>query len=164
MKSSSNLARRNLWNASTRIKASELFMAREEWADVVRECREAIDFSLKGLLHAIGADIPKFQDLGGLLLQSKERFPSGLTIDWERVTRISGIIKESNDSGIFGGGDFMSFGEEVSSEPPALPTREEAEAILSDVRYMEQLGHKVCAVCLPSFSPTSAQAKSNAFR
>lgn len=140
MQPPSNLASRNFWNGSTRIKASELFLARGDFADVVRECREAIDFFLKGLLHGIGIGAPRYQDLGALLLQNRDKVPPEVLVDWERMTRIVAIIQENPDAGMFGGGDFMSFGEEATAPAPPPPDAAEARSILDDVLYLESVG------------------------
>lgn len=123
-------------------------MGRGDWPDVVRECREAIDFSLKGLLYAMGVDIPKFQDLGDLLLKNKSQMPAGLSVDWDKVLRIASALKESPGSPIVGGSDFMTFGESFD-QSSAAPTEEEAASLLEDVRYLNDLGKKACELsCL----------------
>jgi hypothetical protein len=143
MKNPHNLARRNLWNSGTRIKASELFMARGDWGDSIRECREAIDFSLKALLHGIGIEIPKFQDLGALLILHKDRIPGDLAVDWDRISRIAESLKGNQESSPFGGNDFMTFGEDPISPAPQVPTKEEAIRLLEDVRYLASLGEGI---------------------
>lgn len=143
MKNPYNLARRNLWNSNTRIKASELFMARGDWADSVRECREAIDFALKALLHAIESEVPKFQDLGALLLQKKDHFPPDFSVDWDRVSRIAGTLVANQDVSTFGGNDFMTFGEESVLASSPAQTKEDAVHLLDDVRYLASLGEEI---------------------
>jgi len=123
-------------------------MSRGDWPDVIRECREAIDFSLKGLLYAMGVDVPKFQDLGNLLVQNKSQIPAGLSVDWDKVIRIASTLTESPGEQMFGGNDFMTFGESFD-QSSAAPTGEEAASLLEDVKYLNDLGKKACELsCL----------------
>ncbi len=147
MKSPGNLARRNLWNAGTRVKSAELFYFRGEWASVIRECREALDFTFKSLLHGLGLEITRFQNPGEVLIKERQRLPSVLTADWDKIERIVGPSSSSGGdlSAPFGGGDFMTFGEESFSAPqPEDPSIETAQSALSDARYMLELARTAC--------------------
>ena len=147
MKSPGNLARRNLWNAGTRVKSAELFYFRGEWASVIRECREALDFTFKSLLHGLGLEITRFQNPGEVLIKERHRLPSVLTADWDKIERIVGPSSSSGGdlSAPFGGGDFMTFGEESFSAPqPEDPSIETAQSALSDAQYMLDLARTAC--------------------
>ena len=147
MKSPGNLARRNLWNAGTRVKSAELFYFRGEWDSVIRECREALDFTFKSLLHGLGLEITRFQSPGEVLIKERHRLPSVLTADWDKIERIVGPSSSSGGdlSAPFGGGDFMTFGEESFSAPqPEDPSIETAQSALSDARYMLDLARTAC--------------------
>ena len=147
MKKPGNLARRNLWNAGTRVKSAELFYSRGEWSDVVRECTEALDFTFKSLLHALGLEINRFQNPGAVFAKERHRLPPGLPADWERIDRIvgSGSSSGSDPASPFGEGDFMTFGEPSLSTPSREePSGESALSALSDARYMIGLANEVC--------------------
>ncbi len=145
MKNPDNLARRNLWNAVTRIKSAELFYGREEWPDVIRECREALDFSFKSLLHAQGMEINRFQNPGEVFSKERQRFPSAIPADWDRIGKIvSPEQPQSTGAPFAGAGDFMTFGEDsFSSSPADAPSQESAQAALSDARYILDLARSL---------------------
>ena len=107
-----SLARRNLWNAGTRIRSAELFFSKKDWGDAIRESREALDFLAQALLLSAGIEWNRFQKPAPLLLASKDKIslpPSG---DWDRIEQILGESAPStNESASFGGSDFMTFGE-----------------------------------------------------
>jgi hypothetical protein len=147
LKKPGNLARRNLWNAGTRLKAAELFYARGEWSDVVRECTEALDFTFKSLLHGLGLEVNRFQIPGEVFSKERHRLSPDLAADWERIDRIvgAGASSGSDPASPFGNGDFMTFGEpSFSSSPQEAPSSESALSALSDARYMVGLAKEVC--------------------
>ncbi|MCL4485496.1 MAG: hypothetical protein M1537_04010 [Nitrospirae bacterium] len=147
MKNPGNLARRNLWNAGTRVKSAELFYSRGEWSDVVRECREALDFTFKSLLYAQGLEINRFQNPGEIFSKERHRLPPSLQADWDRVERIAAPVPSSGAdlSPPLGSGDFMTFGEEPYPSPtPEVPSSESAHSALSDARYMLEFARTVC--------------------
>ena len=147
MKKPGNLARRNLWNAGTRLKAAELFYARGEWNDVVRECTEALDFTFKSLLHALGLDVNRFQNPGEIFSKERQRLSPTLPADWERIDRIvgTGASSGSDLAASFGNGDFMTFGDPSFSTPSQeAPSSESALSALSDARYMIGFAKDVC--------------------
>ena len=147
MKKSRNLARRNLWNAGTRVKSAELFYSRGEWNDVVRECTEALDFTFKSLLHALEVEFNRFQNPGEIFSKERHRVPPAMMADWETIDRIVSAGAPSGASIIspFGDSDFMTFGEPAFSAPSREePSAESALSALSDARYMVGLAKEVC--------------------
>ena len=69
-----DLARSYIWKAETRIDALEALSKRGNFSDVVREAQETVELALKGMLRAVGVEPPKFHDVGGLVLEHRERF------------------------------------------------------------------------------------------
>lgn len=136
-----NLAKRNLWNAGTRIRSCELFLHHKDWTDVLRESREAIDFALKALLFGAGITPGKFQDPGTLLLQHRECFVGSPSWDWIRISRILEKPTGTDDPPMFAGGDFMNFGDPFQTLAPP-PTEEEARFLFSDAGYMATLAEE----------------------
>ncbi len=139
-----SLARRNLWNAGTRIRSAELFFSKKDWGDAIRESREALDFLAQALLLSAGIEWNRFQKPAPLLLASKDKIslpPSG---DWDRIEQILGESAPStNESASFGGSDFMTFGDPFETPATSPPTEEAAAAALEGARYLCALCHVV---------------------
>jgi len=71
---STDLAKSYIWKAETRIDALEALFKRENYSDVIREAQETVELALKGMLRAVGVEPPKHHDVGGLILEHRDRF------------------------------------------------------------------------------------------
>ena len=69
-----SLARSYLRKANDRLKVLDLLLKEGGYSDVVREAQEPVELALKGMLRAIGIEPPKLHDVGGLLVQHRDRF------------------------------------------------------------------------------------------
>jgi HEPN domain-containing protein len=61
---------------------------REDYSDVVREAQEAVELATKAMLRKVGIDPPKWHDVGGIIVEHRDRFPATLQSDLERLARI----------------------------------------------------------------------------
>lgn len=68
-----DLARSYILKAEARLKALALLHAEGDYSDVVREAQETVELALKAMLRAIGVDPPKFHDVGGIILEHRDR-------------------------------------------------------------------------------------------
>jgi len=75
-----DLARSYIWKAETRIDALEALSKRENFSDVVREAQETVELALKGMLRAVGVEPPKYHDVGGLLMEHRDRFDGKVSV------------------------------------------------------------------------------------
>ena len=73
-----SLAQSYLRKASDRLDVLEVFFNKGAYSDVVREAQELVELALKGMLRAVGIEPPKRHDVGGLLLDCRERFPEDM--------------------------------------------------------------------------------------
>ena len=69
-----DLARSYIWKAETRLDVLEVLNRKGNFSDVVREAQETVELALKGMLRAVGIEPPKYHDVGGLLLEHRDRF------------------------------------------------------------------------------------------
>jgi len=69
------MARSFFGRAKTVLREAERLYDDEAWNLVVRRCQEAVELTLKGLLRAAGAEIPKVHDVSGALRRSLDRLP-----------------------------------------------------------------------------------------
>jgi hypothetical protein len=142
-----SLALRNLWNAGTRIRSAELFLAKNDWGDAIRESREALDFVTQALLFSAGIEWNRFQKPGPLLLASKEKISLPPFGDWSRIEQILGEAAPSLDEAAsFGGSDFMTFGDPFEMPATSPPTEETALASLEGARYLCSLCHEIVSL------------------
>lgn len=73
-----DLARDYIQRSAARLKAVEVLMQAQSWADVVRESQEVVELALKGLLRACGVEAPRIHDVSDVLLAERERLPKAL--------------------------------------------------------------------------------------
>jgi HEPN domain-containing protein len=70
-----DLAADHLRRAEARLRALEVLMQANSWADVVRESQEVVELALKGLLRAYDVDPPRIHDVADVLLAERARLP-----------------------------------------------------------------------------------------
>ena len=75
--------------AGIRLTAIDVLHRAESWADVVRECQEAVELALKGLLRACHVAPPRLHDVSDVLRRERERLPPSARRHVERMARIS---------------------------------------------------------------------------
>jgi HEPN domain-containing protein len=75
-----SLARSYLVKSRARLKILPVLMAERAWSDVVREAQEIVELALKGMLRQAGVEPPHWHDVGGLVVEHRERF-AGLSSD-----------------------------------------------------------------------------------
>ena len=78
---SESLARSYLVKAQKRLKALAVLRDEDAHSDVVREAQELVELALKGVLRAIGVEPPKFHDVGGLLIEHRDKLASEARAD-----------------------------------------------------------------------------------
>jgi HEPN domain-containing protein len=62
--------------ASDRHDVLDLLKGKGAYSDVIREAQEIVELALKGMLRLAGIEPPKIHDVGGLLLEHEDKFPS----------------------------------------------------------------------------------------
>jgi len=104
---SMTLAQAYVFKATKRLKALDVLLAEQSYSDVVREAQELVELALKGVLRQIGVDPPKQHDVGGLLLEYRDRLPSRVAADADRLAAISKRLRKERELAFDGDVDFI---------------------------------------------------------
>ena len=104
---SESLARSYLVKAQKRLKALAVLRDEGAHSDVVREAQELVELALKGVLRAIGVEPPKFHDVGGLLLEHRDKLASEACADVPRAADISKRLRRERELAFYGDIDFI---------------------------------------------------------
>jgi HEPN domain-containing protein len=75
-----SLAESYLKKAVDRLDILDLLFKKSAFSDVIRESQKSVVLSLKGMLRFVGVEPPKIHDVGGLLVEHKEKFPEDIAI------------------------------------------------------------------------------------
>lgn len=129
-----DLAKSYIWKAETRIDALEALMKRGNYSDVVREAQETVELALKGMLRAVGVEPPKYHDVGGLLLEHRDRFTEDVSGGLTRAAEISKRLRKERELAFYGDVDFI---------PTEEYTADDARKALSEAKWIVELAKKV---------------------
>ena len=99
------LAADYLKRAGHRLKALEVLLQEQSWADVVREAQELVEITLKALLRACRIEVPRIHDVSPVLLQNRDRLPPGLDAQLEELVRISRSLRRDRELAFYGSED-----------------------------------------------------------
>lgn len=131
---SPTLAQSYLRKAQVRLKVLDLLLADEAYSDVVREAQELVELALKAILRQIGVDPPKQHDVGGLILEFKDRLPPAVSRQAEQLAATSKWLRKERELAFYGDVDFI---------PTLEYTRADAERAIREadlvVRTAEQV-------------------------
>lgn len=129
-----SLARSYLTKAEKRLKALAVLKAEAAHSDVVREAQELVELALKGMLRAIGVEPPKFHDVGGLLLEHREKVDPEVRGDLGRAAEISKRLRKERELAFYGDIDFI---------PTEEYTAEDADRAYGDAEWIAILARRV---------------------
>jgi HEPN domain-containing protein len=107
-------------------EADRLF-AEEDLSLCVRRCQEAVERSLKALLRAAGAEVPKVHDVSGALRRNVDRLPPAVAAEIDMLVSASRRLREERELAFYGD-------EETGTEAEALYSRADAEQALALAR------------------------------
>ena len=101
---------------------------------VVRRAQEAVELALKGALQWVGLDIPRIHDVGGILRQHSERFPSNFQVSIPKLASISRVLRAERE--------ISFYGDEDSGLPPEMlyDAADAEEALSKAVFVLERCG------------------------
>jgi hypothetical protein len=122
-----SLAMDYLKRAGHRLKALEVLMEEQSWADVVREAQELVEITLKALLRAARIEVPRVHDVSPLLEQNREMLPPGIRPRVEELVRISRFLRRDRELAFYGSEDLT---------PSDFYTREDAATALGYARLV----------------------------
>lgn len=132
-----SLARSYLRKASDRLDILEVLLQKGAYSDVVREAQELVELALKGMLRAIGIEPPKLHDVGGLLLNYRERFPEALRHELVDFAGISKRLRKERELAFYGDLDFIPT-EEYSLEDARVAQRDATRILQAAGRVIER--------------------------
>lgn len=82
------------------------------WNLVVRRCQEAVELALKGALQWAGLEVPRVHDVGAVLRQHPDRFPSDFRASIPKLASISRALRAERE--------ISFYGDEESGLPPEM--------------------------------------------
>ena len=124
------LAQSYLVKAKIRLKVLDLLLAEEAYSDVIREAQELVELALKAILRQAGIDPPKQHDVGGLLVEFKDRLPEEVAPHAERLASISRWLRKERELAFYGDVDFI---------PTAEYSKEDADRAITDSRVVVEV-------------------------
>ncbi len=127
-----SLAQSYLRKASDRLDVLDVLLKKRAYSDVVREAQELVELALKGMLRVIGIEPPKLHDVGGLLIEHRDRFPVDVREQLADLAGISKRLRKERELAFYGDLDFIPT-EEYSLED-ARTARQDAERVLHAAR------------------------------
>ncbi len=110
-----SLAESYLKKALARLDVLDLLFKKNAYSDVIRESQEIVELSLKGMLRFVGVEPPKIHDVGGLLIEHKDKFPQDIAEQLKTLADISKRLRKERELAFYGDIDFIPT-EEYSSE------------------------------------------------
>ena len=108
-----------------RLRAIEVLLEGQSWADVVRESQETVELALKGLLRASSIDAPRIHDVSEVLLAERARLPAELEARLDTLAAISRDLRRDRELAFYGAEDLT---------PSTFYSRDDAERALKGAR------------------------------
>lgn len=96
-----------LKKAKVRLDALTFYRERGAYSDVVREAQELVELLLKGVLRAIGVEVPKVHDVSRTLENNRDLLPTNLVAELDEVKRISKRLRKERELAFYGAEDFV---------------------------------------------------------
>jgi hypothetical protein len=129
-----NLAESYLKKASDRLDILDLLFKKEAYSDVIRESQEVVELSLKGMLRFIGVEPPKIHDVGGLLLEHRDKFPIDIAEHFEKMAAISKQLRKERELAFYGDIDFI---------PTEEYSEDDAEKTIADTKFIVKIARNL---------------------
>jgi len=134
------LAQSYLLKAQKRLRILDVLMEEESYSDVVREAQEIVELALKGILRHIGIEPPKQHDVGGLLLEYRDRLPEEVEKAAEILAGISKWLRKEREFAFYGDLDFI---------PHLEYAPEDGERARHDAQFVVHMAEKVIGKPFP---------------
>lgn len=128
------LARSYLFKAVKRLRVLTVLMEEESYSDVVREAQEIVELALKGILRHLGVEPPRLHDVGGLVLEYRDRLPAGVAAKAEELARISKWLRKEREFAFYGDVDFI---------PTQEYSRADGERAVKDAQLVVEAAREV---------------------
>jgi HEPN domain-containing protein len=122
-------ARSNLERARMILEEAHRYRDKGACNLVVRRCQETVELALKGVLLWAGLEVPWVHDVGVLLRQHRNRFPTGFARQVPRLASISRTLSVERERSFYGD-------EESGLPPEALYDENDADEALERAAFV----------------------------
>ena len=112
------LANSYLRRARIRFDVLQEFLKRNDYADTVREAQEIVELVQKALLIKIGIQPPKWHDVGNIIDQHLEEYPSQIRDKLKKLNKEAKWLRSQRELAFYGDMDIIP--EELYTEEDAL--------------------------------------------
>ncbi len=129
-------AQSNLARALLILDEAYHFRDRGAWNLVVRRCQEAVELALKGALAWAGLAVPRIHDVGLLLRQHDDRFPTEFARQVPRLASISRMLRAERERSFYGDEESGLPPEMLYSDYDAADALEKAEFVIEVCRSL----------------------------
>jgi HEPN domain-containing protein len=102
-----SLAEAYLLKAQKRLKILPVLLDEAAYSDVVREAQELVELALKGMLRQVGVEPPKWHDVGEMLREFRDRYPTPIAEQIDRLAQISSWLRKEREFAFYGDIDFI---------------------------------------------------------
>ena len=127
-----DLTKDYLKRCEARLKAIQVLMNEQSYADVVRESQECIELALKALLRSVGVIPPRTHDVSKLLLDEKDRFQGSLKKNVDKFAKISKDLRRDRELAFYGSEDLTP--SDFYSKEDATQAFDSATWILTEIQ------------------------------
>ncbi len=128
-----NLAKSYFIKAEKRLKILDILLNEEDYSDVVREAKEIVGLSLKGMLRFVGVEPPKYHDVGPLIVEHKERFKGISSEEIMKIAQISRKLRKERELAFYGDIDFI---------PTEEYTLDDANEAIEGARFVVKIAQR----------------------
>ncbi|MGZ3769125.1 MAG: HEPN domain-containing protein [Bdellovibrio sp.] len=94
-----------IYRAHGRLKAVITLFDEKLYADVVRECQEACELALKGLIRNAGHSVPHTHEVSQKLHEIKSDLPADIAQNLDLLTQISKNLRRDRELSFYGSED-----------------------------------------------------------
>jgi hypothetical protein len=128
-----SLAQSYLKKTADRLDILDLLLKKGAFSDVIREAQEIVELALKGMLRSVGIEPPKIHDVGGLLLEHRDKFPKTVSGHLAQLARISKKLRKERELAFYGEIDFI---------PTEEYTRQDARRARAEARFVAEIARR----------------------
>ena len=118
----------------SRLRAIEVLLAEQSWADVVGESQEVVEITLKALLRFTRIEVPHIHDVSPVLEANRDRM-TAVAADLDELVRISRELRRDRELAFYGSEDLT---------PSEFYRREDAQRAFADASLVHRVVARAC--------------------
>ena len=126
------IARSHLRQARLILAEAARYQRDGVWHLAVRRSQESVELALKGLLRAVGLEVPHVHDVSAFLVEHSGRLPAVVVPHLDRLVSVSRRLRREREVSFYGD-------EETGAAPDRLCTAADAEQAVGDARIVVEL-------------------------